>query len=109
MGYALSASKGLSFQTSTRLVINSGKGFGLGFFVIGSHLRWFELDGQLVELAGEAERRLIVLVVHASAGIHSHVEGLVDRPESRNSVRHSFLGDFLAFNGGGARASVERG
>src|SRR4029078_9492606 len=62
-----------------RLVVQSSDGFGLGFFVIGSHLRWFEFDGQLVELASEAERRLVILIVNPRASIHPDIKGLINR------------------------------
>ena len=67
--------------------------------------RGSQLDRQLVELAGEAERRLVVVVVHARAGIDSDIEGLVDGKATWNSVRDGFLGDFLAVHRQDARAA----
>ncbi len=63
--------------------------------VIARQLRRPELEGELVELAGEAERHLVVLVVHGRARIDAHVEGFVDRHEERNGVRDFLGGDFL--------------
>src|SRR4029077_11619462 len=60
------------------LVINTSDSFGLGLLVCCHHLIGSEFNGQLIELAGEAERWLVVLVVHARAGIHPDIEGLVD-------------------------------
>ena len=65
-----------------------------------------QLDRQLVELAGEPERRLVVVVVHARAGIHPDVEGLVNRHEERNGVRHRLAGDFLAVHRQDAGAAL---
>jgi hypothetical protein len=48
--------------------------------VVFSQLPRPELNGQLVELAGEAEWRLVVLVFHARAGIDADIEGLVTLP-----------------------------
>src|SRR6476661_1361344 len=91
-----SASKRLSFQASTRLVINTGNGFGLGFLVLCHHLTRSEFDSQLVELAGEAERRLVILVVHTRASIHPDVERLIDGHKGGDGVRDRLAGYFLA-------------
>src|SRR4051794_15973022 len=61
------------------------------------HLRRAKLVGQLVDLAGEAERQLVA-VVHRGAGITADVKGLVDRHQEGNRVRHRLLGDLLAVN-----------
>ena len=53
--------------------------------VIGQ-LRRSELEGQLVDLAGEGERHLVVLVVHPRAGVDADVEGLVRRQQERDRV-----------------------
>src|SRR6476620_4478144 len=91
-----SASKGLSFQTATRLVVNTSDSFRFGLLVRSHHLARSEFDSQFVELAGEAERRLVVLVVDARAGINPDIEGLVDRHEGRDRVWDRLAGDFLA-------------
>src|SRR6516164_1244388 len=65
-------------------------------FFLGSHLRRDELDRQLVELAGEAERRLVVIVVYPRASIHPDVEGLIDGHEERNGMWDALAGYFLA-------------
>ncbi len=46
-----------------------------------------QLDGQLVELAGEAERRLVVVVVHAGASVDPNIEGLINRNDRWDGVR----------------------
>jgi hypothetical protein len=55
-----------------------------------------QLDRQFIDLAGEPERRLVVLVLHARAGIHPDIESLVDGRDERNGVRDRITGDFLA-------------
>src|SRR5205823_6994386 len=68
------------------------------FLLFGRPIRRFELNGQLAELAGKAERRLIVLVVHAGAGIDTDIERLIDGEERRHGVRDGLLSYFLAVN-----------
>ena len=74
-------------QRRIRLVVHSGDSFGLGLDVGGHHLIGAELDRQLIELAGETKRHLVVFVIHACAGIHSHVEGFVEGQKRWNGVR----------------------
>src|SRR5262249_21162060 len=69
-------------------------------------LLWFQLDGQLVELAGEAERGLVIIVIHARAGIDSDIKKLVNRHEGRNRVRDALPGDLLAVNRQNPRAAL---
>lgn len=38
-----------------------------------------QLDGQFIELAGEAERWLVVVIVHTSACVDPNVKGLINR------------------------------
>ena len=78
------------------LVVRSGERMLDGLVVVLSELRWPQLDGQLVERAGKAERRLVVLVLHAQAGINADIEGLVDRHEGRDGVRDLLAIHFLA-------------
>src|SRR3954470_13117597 len=89
-----------------RLIIYSSDGFRPSLFVLGGHLRWFQLDCQLVELAGEAKRRLVVLVVHACAGIDSDIERLINRHEGRNGVWSGLPGNLLAVHGQDAGAAL---
>ncbi len=63
-----------------RLIIRSGECVLNDLMVLARHLRWPELDGQLGELAGEAERRLVVVFVHRGAGVQADVEGFVYFP-----------------------------
>ena len=53
-----------------------------------------QLDRELIDLARETERWLIVVVIHASAGIDADIEGLVHRLKERNGVRDRLPGDF---------------
>src|SRR5260370_11586753 len=47
-------------------------------FDVGSGQHWrLDLEGQLVELAGEAERHLIIVVVDRRAGVGTDIEVLV--------------------------------
>ena len=57
-----------------------------------------QLDRQLIQLAGEPERHLVVVVVHARAGIHPDIERLVKPLEKRNGMWHRLAGDFLAIH-----------
>src|SRR4030095_7328592 len=79
-----------------RLVIRSGDGFGLSLLILRRHLVRLELNSQLVELSGEAERRLVVLVIHPRAGINPDIEGLIDRKERWDGMRDRLASDFLA-------------
>ena len=71
-------------------------GFHQPFLVFGRQLRPVDLERQLVELAGERERHLVVLVVHRRAGVGADVEGLVPLQDERERVFHLLGGDFLA-------------
>src|SRR5437899_12325467 len=81
-----------------RLVVNLRVCFVNGLLVSGSHLRWFQFDCQLVEFAGEAKRRLVVLVLDARAGINADVEGLIDRHEGRDGMWDRLPSDFLTIH-----------
>src|ERR1051326_2804261 len=54
-----------------------------------------ESIGQLSDLAGKAERDLIVLVVHRRAGIHADIEGLIDCHDERDRVWDLPVGDLF--------------
>ena len=69
------------------LIVHSGERILNDLVVVLGQLRRPKLDGQLVELAGEAERHLVVVVVDRRARVDADVEGLVDRHEERNGVR----------------------
>jgi len=66
--------------------------------VLGRELRSVDRDGQLVKLARELERYLIVLVVDRRAGIGANVEGLVPLQNERQRTLHSLVGHDLAVN-----------
>ena len=90
----------------SRLIVRACEAFLKVRLTPRRYLRRPELDGQLVELAGEAERRLVVLVVHARAGIHADIEGLVDRHEGRDGVRDLLAIHFLAVHRQDAGAAL---
>src|SRR6185312_10489145 len=78
------ASDGYSTIKRGALIPGPGESF-LRVLLIGRRdLRRAEFDCQLDEFAGEAERWLIVLVVHTEASIHADVEAFVDRQDGRD-------------------------
>src|SRR5689334_4684861 len=76
-------------------------------YVVGRQLRRIERDRQLVDLAGELERHLIILVVDRVASVGPDIEGLVDRKYERDRALHCLRRDHLAVHleGAGAAAS----
>src|SRR4030095_5078856 len=70
------------------------------------NLRRPDLDRQLVERAGEAERHLVVVVVDRAAGVDAHVEGFVDRRYEGDGVRDRLLGDLRAIDAQDAGAAL---
>src|SRR5829696_2932751 len=60
----------------------------------------FELERQLVDLAGEPERRVVAILQHRDpgAGVHADVEGLVLRERDRRTVFDGFPVHFLAIH-----------
>src|SRR5215475_6229872 len=64
--------------------------------VLGRELRPIDRQRQLVELAGERERHLVLLVVHRRAGVGTDVEGLVELHDDRDRVLHLLGADDLA-------------
>src|SRR5271167_1022366 len=75
------------------LVFGYGDCFRSGLVVVCGKLRRTEFEGQLVDLAGEWERYLIVVVVHSGAGIHADVEGLVSHLQECDRVCLLSCGD----------------
>src|SRR5262245_47384181 len=69
--------------------------FPEALFVLGRQLRPVDSDGQLVELAGELERHLVVPVIHRSAGVRADVEGLVPLQDKRHRALHFLRGHHL--------------
>src|SRR4030095_14161777 len=69
-------------------------GFLLEKLLVGSCQR-NKFDRQLIKLAGELKRHLVV-VVHRKPGIHPDVEALVIGHDERNSARDRLAGDFLS-------------
>jgi hypothetical protein len=70
-----------------------------------SHLFWPEFHRQITDLAGEAERYLVVLVVHRRAGVEPDAEGLVPREGERQTARHEVALHHLAVHLQGAGAA----
>src|SRR5947207_14881128 len=79
-----------------RLVLGPGESFVNDLLIRRRQLLRPEVEGQLVDLAVEAERHLIVLVVHRRAGVYSNVEGLVTRYQERDRARNLPRGDVVA-------------
>src|SRR5262249_10536527 len=65
-----------------------------------------QLDCQLIEIAGEPEWWLIVVVIYSRAGIHSDIEGLANRCDKWNGVRNRLVGDFFAIHRQDAGAAL---
>src|SRR5262249_41011504 len=74
--------------------------------IVARELHRPELEGELAELASEAERHLVVLVVDGRAGVDAHIEGLVDGDEEWNGVRDLTGGDLLIVHLQHARAAL---
>jgi hypothetical protein len=62
---------------NTCLVVGYSDCFRSGLLVLCGKLRRTEFKGQLIDRAFEREWRLIVLIVHSSAGIYTDVKGLI--------------------------------
>ena len=67
-----------NLTTAPPLAVYSGVSVGLGFLAFRRQFLRPELEGELVELACETERHLIIFVVHRRSGVHTNVEGFVD-------------------------------
>src|SRR6266404_4629959 len=67
-----------------------------------------EVEGQLVDLTGELERRIVAILQHRDpgAGVLADVEGLVLRERDRRAVLNGFPGHFLAVHGEHACAAL---
>src|ERR1019366_3390858 len=70
----------------THLVVRYGDCSRSLFLVLLRQLHRPELEGQLVDLAVERERHLVVLVVHTRSGIDPNIEGLVSHLEESDGV-----------------------
>src|SRR5262245_41741923 len=79
-----------------------------GLLIIAGELHWSKLEGELVKLAGEAERRLVVFVVNRRARIDAHIEGFIDGQEEWDSVRDLVGGNFLVIHLEDAGASLAK-
>src|SRR5215472_8901677 len=72
-------------------VVRLLQGFSKSLLVRRGELRRIDLDCQLVELGGQLERNLVVLVIHRRTGISADVEGLIPLHDERDGAVH-FLG-----------------
>ena len=63
--------------------------------VIARRLRRPKLERQLIELPGEAERHLVILVINGGTRVDAHVKSFVDGHDERNGVRDFPGGDVL--------------
>src|SRR5438477_8059646 len=81
------------------LAVNRGR-FGILEFLdlFLRELRAIHLDGQPVKLSGQRERRLIILIIHASQRVGTDIEALVPLQNHRQGVRHRDGLDFLAIH-----------
>src|SRR5207248_1704428 len=70
-------------------------GFAQPLFVCRRELRPVDLDRQLVELAGEPERHLVVVVVGRRAGVGADVEAFVPLEDDRDGALHLLSGHVL--------------
>src|SRR5262249_32458561 len=61
--------------------------------VLACELLRSEFKGQFGKLSGEAERHLVVLVIHRRSGIHANVERLVESHDERNRMGNFPRGD----------------
>src|SRR5258706_16393632 len=71
------------FPDPVRLVFGFGESVLNGLTLVARQLRRPQLESHLVELAGKAERHLVILVVYWRAGIHAGIKGLVNGHEDR--------------------------
>ena len=87
-----------------RFVGNGRKLLGLR----GRVLLGFELEGQLVDLAGELERNIVAIFQQRDpgTGVLADVEGFVLRKRDRGGVFHGILRHFLAVHGEHARTPL---
>ena len=66
------------------------------FLILWRQLGLFEADRQLVDLAREPERYLLVLIIHRRAGIRSDVESFVPGQRQRNGALQRLRRDHLS-------------
>src|SRR5262249_52153425 len=81
----------------------------LGLWRLGRHRS--ELEGELVDRAGEFERRVIAIFDErdAGAGVLADVEGFILRECNGGAILHRVGGDLLAVHGENARAAAAYG
>src|SRR4029450_4275181 len=84
-------------------------GNGSGLLACPSRFRRrFELEGQLVDLAGELERDIVAILHHRDpgTGVLADVERFVLWERDRDSVFQGLFGYFLSVHGQDARAAL---
>jgi hypothetical protein len=74
--------------------------------IVARELRRPQFESELIELASEPERHLIVLVVHWRACIDAYIEGFVDGQEERSGMGSCVVSDFLVIHLQDARAAL---
>src|SRR6267378_5869979 len=74
----------LAMKAGLLLIVRSGRWVLDELLFQACQLRRSKLERHLGDLASEAERNLVVLVVHRRTGVHADIEGLVDGQEGRN-------------------------
>src|SRR2546430_5272643 len=106
-GFYLRASLDARRSTNIGLVARFGAGVLDDPLLVARELRRSKLEGQLVDLAGELERKLVA-VIHSGAGIDADVERLVDCHQERNRVRDRLAGNVLSIPRQDAAAALAR-
>ena len=71
--------KGLGCYSSPALVPGLGESFRKDLSILGRKLLRSQVEGHLGEFAREAERHLVILVVHWRAGVYADVKRFVRR------------------------------
>src|SRR4051794_39257662 len=79
-------------------VFPCGSRFPQFVLVFRGQLHWTKLEGQLVDHAIEAERRLVVIVVDRRSRVATNVEGLVAHRQERDRMWDLLVRDLLAIH-----------
>src|SRR5260370_25678102 len=93
-------------RAAVRLILGVNEMFMLDSAVLLGQLLATELERDFRKFAGEAERHLVVVVIHRSACVDADIERLVNRHNERNRVRNLLAGSFPAVNGQHAATSL---
>src|ERR1700730_18348647 len=74
--------------------------------VLRRQLRWLDGDGQLVDLARERERDLIIAIIYRRSGSRAYVEGLIDWKNQRHRALHFLRRSHIAVHSQGSAAAT---